>query len=193
MKILLPTFISIAFASSLMANTTTITFEDTAGILLLQNYDGFYWTGFYVVNTQTAGNYGSARNGIVSPSKAVVNFNGGAFSSQTPFNLDSAYLTSLYFNQMNVEVQGYRGSAWVYDQNYTINTSGPTRVEINFTDVTRVAFIPSGGIQDQNRGGSGEGFAMDNVTVSTPEPAATGFLLGAACIALWVFRKKFLA
>jgi hypothetical protein len=160
----------------------------------MTTYGGLQWFNFYVFDATDSLHYQNSGYpaGLVSGKNLAFNWFGNPahFSSSTPFNLNSAYLTAAWNIGLNVEVRGYTGSTLAYDQSVVIGTSGPTFVTFDLVGVTEVDFISSGGTPDPRFVGTGAGthFAVDNLNVTTvPEPGpAILALLGCA---LAVARK----
>jgi hypothetical protein len=109
-------------------------------------------------------------------------------SSDTVFNLNSAYLHSVWNDGLQVHVIGSVAGLTTYDHTYTLNASAtePTLINFDYLGVDRVQFIPSGGTPFYTNF-NGPYFAMDNVNVdlvqlfAVPEPGtwlAAAFALG---------------
>ena len=182
-------------AAASAAATTTINFDDlngSSGDQTIQNgYGGLNWTNFNVYDAfNDLGNlspsgYHHAVRGVqswVSPNNVAfsANVNLGAIpivSSATVFNLNSAYLHSVWNDNLQVEVIGSLAGLTTYDYTYMLNASatGPTFINFNYLGVDRVQFIPSGGTPFYTNY-FGPYFAMDNVNVdlvqlsAVPEP-----------------------
>ena len=123
-----------------------------------------------VLPTRNPSGYGAA---MVSVAKVAYNPGGApaSISSSSPFALFSAYLTAAWNDNLQVEVQGYNGTALVYDNKYLLSATTPTLVRFNYVGVTSVNFFSSGGTPHLGYTGSGTQFAMDNLNVHvTPNP-----------------------
>src|SRR5580700_1378124 len=89
------------------AAATTITFDDLGSVSsatpIPNGYAGFQWSNFDYLDSRTAGPSGF-QNGVVSPYNVAFNQGGAAagFSSATPFNFDSAYLTGAWNDGLQV-------------------------------------------------------------------------------------------
>ena len=130
--------------------------------------------------------------GVISPNNVA--FNGGGLpaniSAARPFNLYAAYLTAGWNDNLQVRVLGLVGSNQVAFSNTCIlSATTPTLVPFNFTNVTEVDFVSSGGTHHLGYQGSGKHFVMDNVAVSfvgpvsiTHQPANQTIAAGEAAI-----------
>lgn len=105
-------------------------------------------------------------NGTVSPNNVLYNGGGSmaSISGSTPFKLEGFYLTAAWNNNLNVDITGYNGENQIYTYSLIVNTDGPTLVELNWADLTRVTFSSYGGIE-AGLGGGGEHFALDDLMV----------------------------
>jgi len=162
------------------AQTGLLTFDDLTFPGLSEDirngYGGLQWNNFEVVNTVYQLNYGrnGVVNGMVSPQNVAFNSGGSAanFSDGT-FNLNSAYLMAAWNDGLQVEVQGFVGTALVYDNTYSVGTQGSTLVNFNYLGVDKVKFISSGGVPHGYSFGGGTQFGMDNLSITLiPEPLA---------------------
>jgi hypothetical protein len=84
------------------------------------------------------------------------------------FDLDSAYLTSAIDSVplLDIQVQGFVGATMLYNNTYTVNNSGSTLINFDYSGIDSVTFT------------SGEEqFAMDNLTVFVPEPKSLNLIL----------------
>src|SRR5208283_585836 len=93
-------------------------------------------------------------NGYGSPASII---------SVGPFDLLSAELAAVFYQDLNLEVKGYCGTNLTYDSNFTLSAIYPAAVQFNCYGVTSVTFISSGGTL--YRPGGGEQFAMDNLLI----------------------------
>jgi len=66
-----------------------------------------------------------------------------------------------------------------------LNAPSPTLVSFNYLGVDQVTFIGSGGTQHYAQG-SGSEFAIDNMTVTVPEPSGISLLLLAGVCASFI-------
>jgi hypothetical protein len=144
-------------------------------------YAGLQWANFYDMNPENTYQPPSGSgflNAVVSPPNVIWNASGNPaqVSSSTPFDLDSAYMTAAWMDGLQIEAQGFIGSTMTYDNIYTINTASPTLVTFDYIGVNQVTFIASGGTQHYPQG-SGSEFAIDNMTVTVPEPKGISLLL----------------
>jgi hypothetical protein len=153
-----------------------LTFDDLApdgGFLAVSNgYGGLNWSNFLVVNAVTTESPGTGyQNGMVTPSNVIFDSDAepAYITSAGLFNLDSAYLTAAWDDGLNLEVQGFNGTTLIYDNTYTLITSGPTLANFNYLGINKVNFIPYLGSPGSGRSSH---FVVDNLTISVPEPSA---------------------
>jgi len=173
---------------SIASAALVITFDDVPNGTALNSYQGFNWNNFYIFDTRTLPYSYTLVSGYTHAaiSQPNIAYNGGgtpaSFSAATTFNLTSASITAGWRNGLNVEVQGWNGSTELYDNNYTVNTAGPSLINFNYLGITSVDFITSGGT-DAGFGYSGTQMAIDNITINgasaVPEPSTIISGLGA--------------
>jgi hypothetical protein len=108
--------------------------------------------------------------GVVSISNIAYNAYGSpaSISNSIPFNLISAYLTAVWYDNLQVEAKGYIGTALVYDNTYFLNATSPTLINFGYAGITEVVFISSGGTAHPGYSGGGTHFAVDNMLVVFP-------------------------
>ena len=140
-------------------------------------YGGLNWNNFGVVNgaeMSPSNGYASVLgyySGVVSPNNVAFNEYGDPASitvSGGLFDLDSAYLTSAIDSVplLDIQVQGFVGATMLYNNTYTVNNSGSTLINFDYSGIDSVTFT------------SGEEqFAMDNLTVFVPEPKSLNLIL----------------
>lgn len=174
--------------------TTTLTFDEftlplPGEVIPVPNgYGSLQWNNFYVLNSSNARSPSGFQNALVSPDNFISNGSGDSaqVNSADPFDLNSAYMTADWMDGLQVEAQGFVGSTLRYTNVYTINTGGPTLVAFNYYGINQVSFIAFGGTQNPLYSGSGSEFAIDNMTVTVPEPSRISLLLlGLACTSLF--------
>lgn len=148
-------------------------------------YEGLDWDNFYALNGATySGNPSGYQNGMVSEPFVAYNANAGpaAFSSASPFDFNSVYLTGAWNDDLHIRVQGYLGATLLYDNTVVVNAAAPTLFNFNYLDIDRVLFTSSDGI-NHGYNGSGEHFVMDDLTINAAVPEPASFLLLAAGLA----------
>jgi hypothetical protein len=184
---------------------TILNFEDltTPGeVPIPVGYGGLDWSNMFYVNASIPTlNPSGYRNGRVSGD--VVAFNGGgagaavtASAGSGPFDFYSAYLTAAWNDGLDFVARGFRGGTEVFTQALVLNTSGPTHAIFDFTDVDRVTFETSGGVDNPVMLGGGTHFAMDDVQLGapidstvTPEPISL-VLLGTGLAGVGVVSRR---
>ncbi len=186
-------FAAACVLSTGLASATVITFDGVAGIT--SGYGGIAtWSNLIQLNGDTYGLSGY-QNGVVS--HPDVAFNGGGsdayIANPTAFDLNSGYFTAAWNNGLQLQIEGYQGATLVYNNTYTLNTTGPSFLDLQYLDVTKVTFHSFGGTS-AGLGGGGEHFNMDNLTVndnsSVPDSGSTLLLLGAGLTGLVAWRRK---
>ncbi len=129
-------------------------------------YAGLGWDNFRVLDgaNSVASGY---LNGVISPNNVIYNVNGdpAQITNAAPFNLISTYAIAAWNDGLALQVQGFIGTTQVYDTSYTLNTSGPLLLTLNYYWVTAVKFISSGGTHHSGYIGTGAHIALDNVVV----------------------------
>lgn len=178
------------------ANAVTLTFEDLQSLAAVANpwysygkiaqapngYGGLNWQNLWVLDvyTFTWSPTSGYRNGVVSGAMVANNSGGTPLSMlalSTPFTLHSAYLTGAWNNGLTVQAVGYRSNVQVYSKTVTVSALSPTMVSYDFANVDKITWSSSGGT-NAGLGGSGQLFAMDNLSYDfVPEPSSILSLL----------------
>jgi hypothetical protein len=106
-------------------------------------------------------------------------------SSDTVFNLNSAYLTAVWKDNLVVEVIGSLLGTTIYDNPYSLSATEATLIDFNYLGIDSVRLsILSPGTQHPGYSQDTNQVAIDNlnVDVAVPEPStwvAAGLALGA--------------
>lgn len=191
--------------TAIAASAITINFDDlnSGGAFppLPSGYKGFQWSNFAVANgSNPASPY---HNGVVSPNNVVFDIDGrDAEISGGLFDLDSAYLSipspSLnglpgVLHKVSLEVQGYLNGSLIYDNTYDVISPDATLFHFDYLGVNDVKFIPSliPTVIPLIAALPQPVFVMDNLTISTPDSAATFLLLGLSCSLLAFAKRNF--
>ena len=185
---------------------TTVTFDDRLPNIILGPYDGLYWENFYVGNIYTLPSPSGYQHAAVSLPNIAYNGGGTLASmlsylpeappSQIPtFTLNSGYFTAAWNNGLLLTVTGYDQSTQLFQEFATLNTSGPSFLTFDWTGLTRVDFVSTGGTPHYNFNATQ--FAMDNVTINgpvissvTPEPASLTLLVTGLLGVFGAARRK---
>ena len=181
------------------ARADLITFDDLPGPTLSpipNGYHGLLWTSFWSANPIVDHLAPGYVNAVVSAPNVAINAfgNPAEIAAATPFDFKGASITSAWNDGLKVEIQGFKGATMLYDQTFTVNTSGPTTIVVNYQNVDNVTFIASGGTPHGDI--SGRQFAIDNLRVDarltkTPEPTSLVLLaVGGAVCALANGRRR---
>ena len=188
----------VARTGTALAQTEILTFDNLSGVgsynqylPVPDGYGGLHWRNvLYIDGPAQTPNTGYV-NGMVSPGNIAFNGAGNsAMVSDGFFNLNSVYLTAGWNDGLQVEVQGFAGAQLIYDNIYTVNTTGPRWFNFNYVGINLVAFISSGGVPHSGLGSFGEQFVMDNLSVTLiPEPSAFA-LAGLALTSLYTSNRR---
>jgi len=152
-----------------------IGFDDvTANVAVIPNgYGGLQWSNMEVVNNTYFPDLAwGAEAGMVSPSSVAFNAYGNpaTVSSSTPFLLDSVYLTGLWNDGLNVQIDGYLSGQLVYSAVEVVSATSPTLATMPGYAVDTVVFSSSGGTHHAAyTNGFGTDFVADNL-IFTPGP-----------------------
>lgn len=181
------------------ARAAVINFDDLADVAdapMPSPYQGFSWTDVqYFTNDLFGPPFGpdGFDNGIVSQKNAA--YSGGAdtatglnqvvavISSPSTFNFVSAYLGAVYYDTMNLTVQGFQGSTLLFSQvvvlDNNLTTGSANKFTFNFTNIDTIKMF--GSLADPNCTNCSQ-FTMDDIEFTpVPEPSTLSLVaLGAA-------------
>jgi hypothetical protein len=161
------------------ALATTIFFDDMPGngSPVLNGYSGFNWQAFAfldgVNSLQNPSGYGA---GVVSPNNVVyVGEFAHALVYGPVFNLNSAYLTAAWNDNLSVRAIGSLLGETLYDNTYVLSAGAPTLVNFDYLGIDKVEmFSVAGGTHHSGYASSGVQWLMDNLVINaTPSPTAT--------------------
>lgn len=161
-------------------------------------FDGMNWINMWELSSSWVSIFGPSGYLNFSPQPKNVGYSFGGlpvtFSSVglTPFELTSANMDAAWFDNLNLEVLGYLGGVLEYDQNFTLQETGPQDLQFGDVTVDTVEFITSGGTQHPNLNGSGTQFAVSDIVINgaLPDAGTTALLLGLSAGALGLVRRK---
>lgn len=152
------------------AQATLITFDDiNAGgymVPIANGYNGFDWNNFWVIDKDylpasgylpgTMSGQNIAFNGYGNPATMLV-------SGPNTFDLNSAYCTSAFVDNIVLTVEGFLGGVSQGFSTTVLSTTTPTFINFNLLGIDSARFSCT----------SNEHFGMDNLTVNAvPEPAS---------------------
>jgi hypothetical protein len=175
----------------------TITFDEIldpgSGTPIPNGYHGLDWDNFWALNTPALGGPNGFQAGTVSsPNVAFNAFGAPAVVSDGTFDLNSAYLTAAWNDDLNVQVIGSLLGVSVYDNTYVLSATAPSLINFNYLGIDSVQFVSFGGT-NHGYGGFGSQFAIDNLVVnasSVPDMGSTATLLGLGLSGLGLMRRK---
>lgn len=184
-EILHPTQIrkAVAIAAALFAagsHAAIITFDDLDPIALSpiqyhltdipNGYAGLTWQNMGVsdMSVPDAPRESGYGPGTISPNNVAFNNSGlpAGFSSTSKFTLESAYFTAAWNDGLQVDVQGSSDGVLLFSTTFTLNTTTPSLITFNWSDIDAVTFFSHDGTPVSTIGGSGTHFALDNLSVS---------------------------
>ena len=191
------------------AGTFTMTFDDLPDPVAGQfwgwhggdvpsTYFGLQWQGFLYENVpansqQYGGSAGGLLSGLMSGSNVAFDgAPGPELSSTSLFDLNSAYVTAAWRDNMQMEVLGFAGGLLRYDLTYTLQSTRATFIQFDLLGVDSVRFNTYGGtVHPYPYGGNNYFAVFDNVTVAViPEPSCIFLAASGLCALLLVQRRS---
>ncbi|KAB7644440.1 PEPxxWA-CTERM sorting domain-containing protein [Polymorphobacter fuscus] len=199
--------LSLALATSMLAaavpaSAALITFDDLgtdAFEAIPNSYHGFTWDFWASINAANYGPSGYA-NGVVpggnSACACASDFGQTtqSISSVGKFTLGSGYFTSAWNDGATLSVVGLSGATTLFSTTAVLDTSGPSLLTFNWSGIDKVTFAIAGG-SSAGMGGSGNYFALDNLTVTSdvPEPASWAMMIAGFGLVGAVMRRRRIA
>ena len=160
--------VAVSVGSLCSAETLTfddITSEETAWVP--DDYGGFLVWDTFVAGKASLWEGSGYYNGLVSGDYVAYNGNGNPAEIQgESFNIAGAYFTAAWNDGLNIDIEGYRDGSLVYTYTAVVDTSGPTWVQLDITDVAKVRFTSYGGTHNPEFTHYGTQFAMDDLSYS---------------------------
>lgn len=201
--------LALAIAASTLsvpASAAVITFDDLPHVEDIQSpYQGFTWDYWTAINGDLFGDYGSNgyTNGVVSgPNVACACANdfsqsAQSISSASSFTLGSGYFTSGWNDGATLQVTGFDGADTLYTTSAVLNMSGPSLLVFNWSGIDKVTFSISGGTRNPNVTGTGNYFALDNLTITpgdiapgVPEPKSWALMIAGFGLVGFALRRR---
>jgi hypothetical protein len=181
----LASFAALALATPASAKLITFDLLTGSDQHIPDGWAGFHWSDdfFYLDGDDFPGT--GFDNGVVSPPNVAFNndSNTVGFGRGKPFELVSFYVTAAYRNGLKFRVTGKLDGDIVDRETFTINSSGPTLITLDWSDINHVVFYSYGGTNAGLGGNRSDGFefALDNLTTravsAIPEPSTWALML----------------
>jgi hypothetical protein len=112
-------------------------------------------------------------------------------SSDTVFNLNSAYLTAVWKDNMVVEATGSLLGATIYDFTYPLSATAATPIDFNFLGIDSFQLsIFSEGTQHPGYGQATNQVAIDNLNVDVAVPEPSTWLAAALALGATGFSQR---
>jgi hypothetical protein len=194
----------LAFAVGASAVADTINFDDLngSGDQTIQNgYAGLNWDNVYIYDAThdpAQLNPSGYQFSVVSPDNVAFNGfgNPATVSSDTVFNLHSAYLTAVWKDNLVVEAIGSLLGAPIYDNTYSLRATEATLINFNYFGIDSVQLsIFSAGTQHPGYSQDTNQVAIDNLNVdflttlaAVPEPST--WLAAALALGVIAFSQR---
>ena len=169
-------------ALSNSAFSTVLSFDDITGNTGFTNLNGtnygqLNWSSdWYILHTPTYTPSGYQTGTVSGDYVALNGFASDVEISDGLFDFVGAYFTAAWNDGLQIEITGFLNGNQVNQQTITVDTSGPTWFNLNFTGIDSLSFHSFGGVQNNNLNGSGTHFAMDNFTYNVPSPGSLALL-----------------
>jgi hypothetical protein len=184
----------VSFATLLDFDTGLITNQAVPN-----GYGGLDWSNFRGLNADAYVPSGYQTGTITHPFVVInelpppedVAAAQSTFSSATPFDFASVYLTAAWNFGMPVLVEGYQGANLIpaYSMTVRLDMTAPTFVDANFAGVNRVVLTVTGPGTPGPAGG-GTYFAMDDLTINPVSEPGTLVFLGTGLTSLAMFLRR---
>lgn len=186
------------------SSAAVINFDDIAtGTFVPNLYAGLTWDNFLCINGDIYSPPNSGySNGVISHSNVVLNAYGtqAGLHSDTAFSFGVGYFTAAWRNGLNLTIDAYSGGTGgilKYTVNMTLNTSAPSMLVANLSDIDTMIFTTSGGV-NAGLGDDGAQFVLDNLMIngqggsSVPEPTSMAIFVVGALVIGYRNRRKLL-
>ena len=180
-------------------NATVLTFDDLTDIIPTNEqapiddigiYGGLHWNNMlytdpdeFNFHLDNIGNSGY-ENGLVSHDHVAFNSGGNqATIFGDVIDFEGCYLTGAWRDGLNINVQGFKAGALLYEETVVADSTSATWFEFNFLGIDTLVLSSFGGIAHGYTAGDSGGsivldgtmFVMDDFTFETtpvPEPAS---------------------
>ena len=173
-------------AAAIRTSAALITFDDlplTSGTVP-KLYAGLNWNKFYHIDGTGYDVNSGYHAGVRSPNNVAFDAGGGAATlGGGPFDLNSAYLTAAWRDNLAVTVVGSLDGKIKYTKICYPSATGPMLIQFDFLGVDNVLFTPSGGTKHPGYTADGTQFVVDDMTINAvPEPGT--YLAGLSALGL---------
>jgi hypothetical protein len=174
------------------SSATVLDFESAGLGNVTNGYGGLNWQNISLIPINTCGGSGYC-NSVVSGNWVTYNnFGMTAVITGNAFDFVGSYFTAVFFDTLDINIEGFLGGVSKYNQSIVANNTGPQWFEFNFMNVDQLVINTAHGTTT----GQSSQFAMDNFTynatpsiTSVSEPASLA-LLGLGFAGLVVTRRK---
>ena len=164
----------IALSVGGVAQAAVLTFDDIVGPIDLEapipnGYGGFTWDNFDYLDSSNSGVPSPGyETGAVSGKYVAFNAKGepATVKRSSVFDFKSAYMTAAFEQLDNVfKVEGLKDGVTLYSQTVSLDTTSPTLVNFNYSNVDELKFSTTSRFNEQ--------FVVDNFTYqAVPEPTS---------------------
>ncbi|NML92834.1 hypothetical protein HHL27_03990 [Novosphingobium sp. TW-4] len=136
-------------------------------------YNGVDWDNFYALDAVNYGTQGTNgyTNGLVSGRNVAFNAFGNPaaiHAGGSSFTLKDGYFTAAWNNGLTIDVVGKVNGTDTYYKSFVVDTLSPLHVIFDWAGLSDAVFTSSGGVS-AGYFGSGNHFALDNVSFGAPE------------------------
>jgi hypothetical protein len=175
----------------------TITFDDLSdnglGTPIANGYQGLSWANWFVLDTPLftaqVGPNGAATGTVSPPNIAFNGFGDLAIFNNNVFTLNSADFTAFWHDNLQVTVIGKLNGITTDTITFGVSATAPTLETFNWTGINEVDLSTGGGTHHAGYLGEGTEVAVDNLTITTPEPSTLA-IVGAGLAGLGLARRR---
>ncbi|MBN2377078.1 MAG: PEP-CTERM sorting domain-containing protein [Sedimentisphaerales bacterium] len=137
-------------------------------------YGGFDWYTILYLDPSIVTVDSGYANGIVSGDYVALVSNysheGIGWLTGNPFTFNGAYFTSVWRDDLNIQVDGYLDNSLIYTTTVTIDTIDPVWFQFEYENIDELKFSASGGTVHDGYIWDNTQFVIDNFSY-IPEPS----------------------